>query len=179
MLDVRHVSIQLSNDLDYSRVFAYRSFYILNCQMMLLKWTPFFDVKEESPIVPVWISFPNLRLHFFNANVLHALGSIFGRPLQTDQAMTSRSRPSVARILVEIDITKKHSKEIWIGSENTGYLQKVDFENIPIFVFIVKFMGMRLLIALWFIPNLETMVRFPKVGKLLFLPSKNCIIVLK
>ncbi|KAI0496673.1 hypothetical protein KFK09_022997 [Dendrobium nobile] len=140
MLDSRHISIQLSNDLDYSRVFSRHSYYILNCQMRLLKWTPFFDVKEESPIVPIWISFPNLRLHFFNANVLHALGSIFGRPLQTDQATTSRSRPSVARILVEIDITKNHPKEVWIGSENAGYMQKVDFENIPNFVLIAKFM---------------------------------------
>ncbi|KAI0494209.1 hypothetical protein KFK09_024340 [Dendrobium nobile] len=38
-------------------------------------------------------------------------GSIFGRPLQTDQATASRTRPSVARVLVEVDITKKHAKE--------------------------------------------------------------------
>ncbi|KAI0529122.1 hypothetical protein KFK09_001669 [Dendrobium nobile] len=122
LLDARHVSIQLSNDLDYSRVFSRRSYYILNCQMRLLKWTPFFDVKEESPIVPIWISFPNLCLHFFNSLVLHALGSIFGRPLQMDQLTANRLRPSVARVLVEIDITKKHPKDIWIGSENFGYL---------------------------------------------------------
>ncbi|KAI0519460.1 hypothetical protein KFK09_006908 [Dendrobium nobile] len=62
LLDSKHVAIQLSNDLDYSRV-------------------------------------------------LHALGSIFGRPLQTDQATASRTGPSVARVLVEMDITKKHAKE--------------------------------------------------------------------
>ncbi|KAL0926253.1 hypothetical protein M5K25_002467 [Dendrobium thyrsiflorum] len=137
LLDARHVSIQLSNDLDYSRIFARRSYYILNCQMRLLKWTPFFDVIEESPI----ISFPNLRLHFFNAHVLHALGSIFGRPLKTDQATASRSRPSVARILVEVDITKKHPKEVWLGSENSGYLQKVEFENVPDFCMHCKIHG--------------------------------------
>ncbi|KAL0927679.1 hypothetical protein M5K25_001877 [Dendrobium thyrsiflorum] len=141
LLDARHVSIQLSNDLDYSRVFARRSYYILNCQMRLLKWTPFFDVKEESPIVPIWISFPNLRLHFFNSYVLHALGSIFGRPLQTDQATASRSRPSVARVLVEVDITKKHPKDVWLGSENSGYLQKVEFENVPDFCVHCKIHG--------------------------------------
>ncbi|KAI0516335.1 hypothetical protein KFK09_009007 [Dendrobium nobile] len=133
LLDSKHVAIQLSNDLDYSRVFARRSYFILNCQMRILKWTPFFDVKEESPIVPIWISFPNLRLHFFNPTVLHALGSIFGRPLQTDQATASRTRPSVARILVEVDITKKHAKEVWVGSKALGYLQKVEFEKIPDF----------------------------------------------
>ncbi|KAI0493470.1 hypothetical protein KFK09_023588 [Dendrobium nobile] len=107
LLDSRHIAIQLSNDLDYSRIFARRSYFIFNCQMRILKWMPFFDIKEESPIVPIWISFPDLRLHFFNSKVLHALGSIFGRPLQIDQATASRTRPSVAIILVEVDITKK------------------------------------------------------------------------
>ncbi|KAL0928426.1 hypothetical protein M5K25_000307 [Dendrobium thyrsiflorum] len=118
LLDSRHVAIQLLNDLDYSRVFARRAYYINSCQMRLLKWTLFFDIKEESPVVSIWISFPNLRLHFFNALVLHALGSIFGRPLQTDQATASRTRPSVARVLVEVDITKKHTKEVWNESKH-------------------------------------------------------------
>ncbi|KAL0903996.1 hypothetical protein M5K25_026064 [Dendrobium thyrsiflorum] len=133
LVDLRNVAIQLSNDLDYSRIFSRCSYYINNCQMRLLKWTPYFDIKEESPIVPIWISFPNLRLHFFNHHVMLALGSIFGRPLQTDHATASRSRPSVARVLVEMDITKNHPKEIWVGSESMGYLQKVVFENVPDF----------------------------------------------
>ncbi|XP_020677319.1 uncharacterized protein LOC110095931 [Dendrobium catenatum] len=65
--------------------------------------------------------------------VLHALGSIFGRPLQTNQATASRTRPSVARVLVEVDITKKHAKEVWVGSKALGYLQKVEFEKFPNF----------------------------------------------
>ncbi|PKU72822.1 hypothetical protein MA16_Dca020262 [Dendrobium catenatum] len=101
--------------------------------MRVLKWTPFFDVKEESPIVPIWISFPNLKLHFFNPKVLHALGLIFGRLLQTDQATVARTRPSVARIVVEVDISKKYPKEIWVGSKAFGYIQKVEFEKIPEF----------------------------------------------
>ncbi|PKU71426.1 hypothetical protein MA16_Dca004268 [Dendrobium catenatum] len=64
LLNSRHVAIQLSNDLDYSRIFARRSYFINNCQMKVLKWTPFFDIHDESPIVPIWISFLNLLLHF-------------------------------------------------------------------------------------------------------------------
>ncbi|KAI0498740.1 hypothetical protein KFK09_019632 [Dendrobium nobile] len=86
----------------------------LGCQMRLLKWSPNFDVREESPIAPVWLAFPNLRLHFFNTQILFGLASVFGRPLQTDQATASLSRPSVARILVELDVTKKHPQEIWM-----------------------------------------------------------------
>ncbi|KAL0928089.1 hypothetical protein M5K25_002329 [Dendrobium thyrsiflorum] len=141
LMDQRHIAIQLSNDLDYSRIFARRDYYILGCQMRLLKWSPDFDVREESPIVPVWISFPNLRLHFFNHQVLFALASIFGRPLQTDQATSAISHPSVARVLVELDVTKKHPREVWLGSEFNGYFQRVEFENLPIFCVHCKMHG--------------------------------------
>ncbi|KAI0529358.1 hypothetical protein KFK09_001906 [Dendrobium nobile] len=109
------------------------SYFILNCQIRILKWTPFFNVKEESPIMPIWILFPNLRLHFFNTKFLHTLGSIFGLRLQTDQVTASRTRPSVATVLVEVDITKKHAKEVWVGSKAFGYLQKVEFGKVPDF----------------------------------------------
>ncbi|KAI0513408.1 hypothetical protein KFK09_009428 [Dendrobium nobile] len=141
LLDQRHVAIQLANDLDYSRIFARRSYYIQACQMRLLKWTPDFDVREESPIAPVWISFPNLRLHFFNHQILFGLASIFGRPLQTDQATASVSHPSMAWVLIELDVSKKHPTEIWIGSEMKGYFQKVEFENLPIFCSFCKMHG--------------------------------------
>ncbi|PKU79759.1 hypothetical protein MA16_Dca010987 [Dendrobium catenatum] len=70
---------------------------------------------------------------FFNPKVLHALGSIFGYPLQIDQATAIRTRPSVARVLVEVDISKKHAKEIWVGSKAYGYLQRVELEKVSYF----------------------------------------------
>ncbi|KAL0904609.1 hypothetical protein M5K25_026737 [Dendrobium thyrsiflorum] len=141
LMDPRHVAIQLANGLDYSRIFARRTYYILGCQMRLLKWTPDFDVSKESPIAPVWISFPNLWLHFFNQQILFALASIFGRPLQSDQATAAVSRLLVARVLVEMDISKKHPKEVWIGSEKNGYIQKVELENYPVFCGFCKMHG--------------------------------------
>lgn len=39
----------------------------------------------------------------------------------------------MARVLVEVDISKKHAKEIWVGSKHFGYMQKVDFEKVSEF----------------------------------------------
>ncbi|PKU63474.1 hypothetical protein MA16_Dca022125 [Dendrobium catenatum] len=75
----------------------------------------------ESPITPVWIYFLNLMLHFFNRQILFGMASIFGRPLQMDQAITAVSRLSVARVLVELDFSQKHPTEKWIGSTVKGY----------------------------------------------------------
>ncbi|KAH0465721.1 hypothetical protein IEQ34_005824 [Dendrobium chrysotoxum] len=49
------------------------------------------------------------------------------------QATASRSRPYVARVHVELDISKKYPKGIWVGFESLGYIQKVELENILFF----------------------------------------------
>ncbi|KAL0926169.1 hypothetical protein M5K25_002374 [Dendrobium thyrsiflorum] len=133
LLDARHIFINLSNELDYNRIFLKRSYYVRNFVMRILKWSTDFDIHAESPICPVWLSLPNLRMHFFDIKMLQAIGSLFGRPLQVDQPTANKTRPSVARILIEIDITKEYPEEIWLGSESNGYSQKVIFDQFPVF----------------------------------------------
>ncbi|KAH0461477.1 hypothetical protein IEQ34_009052 [Dendrobium chrysotoxum] len=65
LLDPRHVLIKLSNHLDYSKLFARRAYYVNNCFMKLIKWTPMFDISSETPIVPMWSSFLDLHPHLF------------------------------------------------------------------------------------------------------------------
>ncbi|KAI0522640.1 hypothetical protein KFK09_005025 [Dendrobium nobile] len=62
---------------------------------------------------------------------MFGLGSIFGRPIQSDNATAVGSRPSVACILVEIDISKSHPNSVWIGPNNLDYIQKVVMEGLP------------------------------------------------
>ncbi|KAL0918241.1 hypothetical protein M5K25_010239 [Dendrobium thyrsiflorum] len=120
LLDRAHVLIKLENDLNYSRVFCHRSYLVFNCFMRLTKWSPSDDIDAESPIVPVWISFPNLRPHFYSPRILHGLGLLFGKPLKVDNATAVGLRPSVARVLVEIDVSKKYFDKIWFGPEKLG-----------------------------------------------------------
>ncbi|KAH0469910.1 hypothetical protein IEQ34_001468 [Dendrobium chrysotoxum] len=77
--------------------------------MRLTKWSPLDDIGAESPIIPIWISFSNLRPHFISPHILHGLGLLFGRPLKVDNATALGSCPSGARVLVEIDITQKYT----------------------------------------------------------------------
>ncbi|KAL0911913.1 hypothetical protein M5K25_017849 [Dendrobium thyrsiflorum] len=89
----------------------------LSAAFSIIKWSPLFDISTETPIVPIWISFPELRPHFFSHRILHGLGCLFGRPLQIDNATAMGSRPSIARddvtiggnnslIGIEADLTK-------------------------------------------------------------------------
>ncbi|KAI0525021.1 hypothetical protein KFK09_004411 [Dendrobium nobile] len=131
VLNQRNVLIKFFNDLDYCRVFAHRSYFVSNCYMKLSKWSPSLDIDVDSPVIPIWISFPNLRPHLFASRILHGLGSVFGKPLKTDNATSIGSRPSMARVLVELDVSKSFPDIIWIGSECIGYVQNVVFEDVP------------------------------------------------
>ncbi|KAI0531102.1 hypothetical protein KFK09_000654 [Dendrobium nobile] len=101
--------------------------------MKLTKWSPTLDIGVESPVIPIWISFPRLRPHFFSPRILYGLGGLFGKPLKIDEATAIGSRPSIARVLVELDITKSYPKQVWLGSENQGYTQEVVFDEFPNF----------------------------------------------
>ncbi|KAH0470559.1 hypothetical protein IEQ34_000282 [Dendrobium chrysotoxum] len=76
---------------------------------------------------------------------LQRLGGLAGSPIQAglkvDNATALGSRPSVALVLVEIDITKKFSDKIWIGPENLGYFQQVTMEDFPLFYSKCKRLG--------------------------------------
>ncbi|KAI0497981.1 hypothetical protein KFK09_021222 [Dendrobium nobile] len=121
-LNLKHVLIKLVNDLDYFHNFAHRSYFINNCYMQLINWPPSFDVDVESPIIPIWLYFPNLRPHLFSPKILHGLSSMFGRPLKIDHTISTCSRPSVARVLVELDVSKQFPNKVWIGPNNLWYV---------------------------------------------------------
>ncbi|KAF6155271.1 hypothetical protein GIB67_019797, partial [Kingdonia uniflora] len=41
--------------------------------------------KKDSPVAPVWIQFPRLKLCFHNQGILKTLASMVGRYLTADQ----------------------------------------------------------------------------------------------
>ncbi|KAL0920788.1 hypothetical protein M5K25_009957 [Dendrobium thyrsiflorum] len=141
ILNAKNVLIKLVDDLDYCRVFAHRSYFINNCYMRLIKWSPSFDVDVESLVVPIWMSFPNLCPHLFSPRILQGLGSIIDRPLKIDHATSVGSRPSVARILVELDVSKQHPNKVWVGPDNLGYVQSVVLENVLSYCLHCKALG--------------------------------------
>lgn len=62
--------------------------------------------------------------------------SNFGTPLALDAATFGKTRPIMAKIRVEIDLTKPLPDSVWVGSEDEksplkGYTQKIEYENIP------------------------------------------------
>lgn len=133
LLDMNHVLIRPLTEEDYTRLFVRRSWFVKGAQMLLSKWTLDFKVHQDSTYAPVWVSLPSLPLPLFNAMYIAKLAGLLGRCLKIDAATLALRRPSVARVLIEMDISKQPPNRIWIGEDQDGFWQAVEYESWPKF----------------------------------------------
>ncbi|XP_052300251.1 armadillo repeat-containing protein LFR-like [Citrus sinensis] len=72
---------------------------------------------------------------------LISIASAIGKPLRIDQATASLARPSVARVLVEYDVTQPPLQRIRISVGDSGFWHSVNFEKIPMYCASCKHLG--------------------------------------
>ncbi|KAL0923494.1 hypothetical protein M5K25_007553 [Dendrobium thyrsiflorum] len=63
------------------------------------------------------------------------------KPPKIDSAISIGTRPSVACVLVELDITKSYPDKVWLGLEKSGYVQTVVMEEFPPFCASYNYIG--------------------------------------
>ncbi|XP_070007969.1 uncharacterized protein [Nicotiana sylvestris] len=83
--------------------------------LILKSWTKDFDLYNEVlKTIPLWVSFPNLPLNSWGRLTLSRIARGLGTPLYADECTSNASRISYARVLIEMDISKKLPKCIKI-----------------------------------------------------------------
>ncbi|VFQ85169.1 unnamed protein product [Cuscuta campestris] len=113
---------------------AIKSFeYIDAAKMEGARWTPDYDAETESPLIPVWVGLEGLPIHLFDSAALYSIANLIGRPLRTDSATRNLTRPSVARVCVELDLSKEIPKAIWIHLGKLSSFQPIYYEDLPAF----------------------------------------------
>ncbi|WMV24108.1 hypothetical protein MTR67_017493 [Solanum verrucosum] len=119
LLGNRHVLIRAAIMEDYVNLLSKPAFYLTLGQwsypMRTLKWDPMFNPEEETTTAIAWISFPSLPPNFFVKEAIFSLAAAVGKPLQVDMATQNQTRPSCARVKVEIDLLGNFPKRINIG----------------------------------------------------------------
>ncbi|KAG5595028.1 hypothetical protein H5410_036260 [Solanum commersonii] len=108
-------------------------------------WTPTFKPAEETPIVPIWITLPELPWHCYYMDILTPLLSPIGKALYLDSATMQKTRGSVAKVRVQIDITKERPQHVWLGfsekDPSLGKWQIIEFEDVPPYCLYCKHQG--------------------------------------
>jgi len=119
LLSNRHVLIRATLLEDYIHLLSKPAFYITqnnwSYPMRTLKWDPLFNPEAKTTTSIAWISFPLCLQIFFGTDVVFSLAAAVGKPLQVDMATKNQTRPSCARVKVEVDLLKEFPKRIKIG----------------------------------------------------------------
>ncbi|KAH0713421.1 hypothetical protein KY289_009380 [Solanum tuberosum] len=139
LLTNRYVLIRATLLEDYVNLLSKPVFYIGQQNgtypMRTLKWDPLFDPEEETSTAIAWISFPSLPPNFFGKETIFSLAVAVGKPLQVDMATKNQTRPSCARVKVEVDLLKEFPKRINIGIKSNGVVQekwiKIKYDYMP------------------------------------------------
>ncbi|XP_049359160.1 uncharacterized protein LOC125823817 [Solanum verrucosum] len=115
----RYVLIWASRMEDYVNLLSKPIFYIAHRNwyypMRTFKWDPFFDPLEEMSIAVAWISLPVLPPNFFGKETIFLIAAAVGKPLQVDTATSNKTRPSCARVKVEVDLMGEFLKRVNVG----------------------------------------------------------------
>ncbi|KAF8378861.1 hypothetical protein HHK36_030210 [Tetracentron sinense] len=133
ILDTRHLLFQFSSEDDFLMVWLKEAIYINGYLFRFFKWTPSFIAGIEPSLVPIWVNFPNLPLHRFNESALTSIGNIIGKVLKMDGPTKTWTRPSAARVCIEVDLLKKNPDRFWLGIGNKGRWQDIVYEKSTLF----------------------------------------------
>ncbi|OIT31489.1 hypothetical protein A4A49_52552 [Nicotiana attenuata] len=102
-----HVFIDVENEEDFNNIYA-MEFIPLDgvIYMKITKWTTKFKPRSESSLAPIRINLPDIPWHYYEWDVLCWIVSPIGIPLVMDKATTAKSRPTTAKLRVQIDLSK-------------------------------------------------------------------------
>ncbi|KAK4707014.1 hypothetical protein R3W88_033428 [Solanum pinnatisectum] len=143
--NAKHVFIDLENELDYNTVWTQQRISIEGKLMRIQAWTPNFKPEEETPIIPIWVLLPGLPWHCFKKEFITPLLSSVGKVLYLDTASINRTRASMAKVKVQIDLTKARPRHVWIGLDDVdltiGRWLPIEYENIPPYYVYCKHQG--------------------------------------
>ncbi|OIT35430.1 hypothetical protein A4A49_02536 [Nicotiana attenuata] len=129
--------VDLDNEYDHSIVWGKQHMYIQGQMMKLEAWTPAFKPNEDSPIVPIWVIIPEMPWHLYYMEILTPLLSPIGKALYLDLDSFQKTRGSVAKVKIQIDLTKARPHNVWLGYDKEqdengdGEWLEVQYDNVP------------------------------------------------
>ncbi|KAH0697025.1 hypothetical protein KY290_014455 [Solanum tuberosum] len=116
-------------------------------QCRVFPWSIGYNPKEETTLAVVWISLPNLSPDLFAKKSLLSIASVVGKPIAIDKATQIKSRPSMVRVKVILDLMEKLPNRIRLQFVNgkSGKLievfQEIVYDNLPLYCNYCKHQG--------------------------------------
>ncbi|MBA0693905.1 hypothetical protein Goari_004247 [Gossypium aridum] len=95
-------------------------------------WTTDFNPGLPYPnMVLTWIRFPGLPSHLYKKQILWEIKGMIGKVTKLEFNTDSQARGRYARVALYVNLEKSLTSKILIN----GYLQKIEYENLPVICF--------------------------------------------
>ncbi|KAL2247925.1 UNVERIFIED_CONTAM: hypothetical protein Sindi_2644800 [Sesamum indicum] len=120
---------------DRQRILSGGPYFIYGRPLLLKHMPDCFEFKEDDiSLTPVWATLPSLPLECWHPNALGKIGSKLGNPIAMDSLTLKMERVSYARILVEVDASKKLIDQVeFVMPNGITRKQPVAYEFTPKF----------------------------------------------
>ncbi|GAB2302669.1 hypothetical protein Dimus_039385 [Dionaea muscipula] len=100
--------------------------------LLLRRWERCMSLtKETLTQVPVWASFYNIPLEFWNVKGLSRIASAVGRPLHLDRYTAARDRLAFSRVCIEVDASRPCHHEVRVRCGDCEVVVQVKFDWLP------------------------------------------------
>lgn len=137
LLRNQHILIRLDQHAIFINLMSKNIYYILAKDIYSYFMRPLiydvkFKVEVETTQAMTWISFPDQKPTYFVKEALFSLATVVGKPLHLDMATINKTRPSCARVKVQVDLLcdfPKHVEmEIINAAKKKSRLEKVKIQ---------------------------------------------------
>lgn len=110
VLDAKIILIKFTLEDDCSSVLRSGQAMVVGRCVRFVRWMP--DWRRRTPVVPIWIQLPGLPYHLFNFDALSHVCALVGRLMEMDAPTVNKTRPSVSRARIQLDLRKKRVDRI-------------------------------------------------------------------
>ncbi|KAH0672951.1 hypothetical protein KY290_025236 [Solanum tuberosum] len=88
--------------------------------MKIIKWSTKFKPDADNTLAPVWINLPDLKWYFYEWDAICRIVGPIWTPLLLDKTTLAKTRPTTAKVRVEIDLTKPLVNEVLLEVTNVA-----------------------------------------------------------
>jgi hypothetical protein len=141
---------------DYRKIWAVGTVNLKPGLLRLSQWTKDFKYQTQKQThVSLWIRLVELPQEYWRERTLKEIASAVGTPIDIDGHTRNRTFGHYARILVDIDLSKKLYDEILVEREDFAFKVEVQYERMPLFCHHCHSIGHNIASCRWLHPQLQ------------------------
>lgn len=122
------------SEADYRKIWALGTINLKPGLLRFSRWTTDFKFQTQKQThASIWIRLVALPQEYWRERTLKEIASAVGTPIEIDGPTRNRIFGHYARILVDMDLSKRIYEEILVEREGFAFKVEVQYERLPLF----------------------------------------------